>query len=99
MNDRDWPNVGMVHSLLAIAQYQSGLGDEAVTSLKQADEFVDRMIRELDSPANLKKPWFDFAEAIVLHREASVLITGKLPKNDPRIGEIQERSRKLLLDQ
>jgi hypothetical protein len=37
-------------------------------------------------------PWFDYIEFLLLHREASELVTGKPFKPDPRWITIQDRA-------
>ncbi len=94
--DRGWPNIGMIHSLTAIAHHQAGRTNEALASLGRSDEAMDRMMQELDSAPNVSRPWFDFVEAVLLHREATAVITETTPELDPRIAEVQEQSRALL---
>ena len=87
----------MVHSLRAIALHRLANNEEAVKALQRADEALDRIIQGmmLDS-ANDQRPWIDFVEMVLLHREATLAVTGKDIGLDPRIKQTQQRMRETL---
>ena len=94
--DPNWPNGDIVRPMLAIAYQQSGEHDQALAQLKLADATMEDLLEELESSSTGKHPWFDVVETILMHREATQLITGKPVEPDPRLDAIQRRSRSLL---
>jgi serine/threonine protein kinase len=94
--DRQWPDSDLVHGLVAIAQYKLGQEELAIESLDRADQAVDRVMSRLDSDPKSIRLWFDFVERLLVHREATQLITGSLPRADPRMIAVQQDARVLL---
>ena len=86
----------MVHSLRAIALNRLANNDEAAESLRRADEALDRMLQGMLDSANDQRPWIDFVEMVLLHREATLAVTGKEIGLDPRIKQTQQRMRTTL---
>ena len=54
------------------------------------DGWTDKMLN--GSVGILPFPWFDWIEVKLLHSEASVLLTGFTPADDPRIRQIEARA-------
>ncbi len=94
--DRNWPNGDIVRPLLAMAYQQSGQHEQALAQLKLADSTMEDLLQELESSTAGKHPWFDVVETILLHREATQMITGNTVEPDLRLEAIQRRSRSLL---
>ncbi len=90
------PGGDMVHSLRAIALNRLADNEEAVESLRRADEALDRMIQGMLDSAADQRPWIDFVEMVLLHREATLAVTGKKIGLDPRIKQTQQRMRETL---
>ena len=90
------PGGDMVHSLRAIALNRLADNEEAVESLRRADEALDRMIQGMQDSAADQRPWIDFVEMVLLHREATLAVTGKKIGLDPRIKQTQQRMRETL---
>ncbi|GAA4456954.1 serine/threonine-protein kinase [Novipirellula rosea] len=93
-DDPNWPGADIVHAPLAIALHRSGQADEARDALQKADDTLDRWFRDLkDQPTRSSPiPWFDFVEAIVLHRQATILLTGYAPADNPDLRELRQTS-------
>lgn len=94
--DLQWPDFDLVHGLVAIAQYKLGEEELAIDSLTRADQAVDRVMSRLDSDPKSLRRWFDFVERLVVHREATQLITGASPSVDARMIAVQQDARALL---
>ncbi len=92
--DQHWRERSIAYPALAMAYHRSGQGDKAKESLASAEKAIDQWTEEmLNSPVG-RMPilWFDWIECLLLYREASVLLTGFTPPDDPRLREIEERS-------
>jgi len=90
------PSGDMVHSLRAIALHRLGKDSEALDALERADDALDRTIREkLESPDD-RRPWIDFLEMVLLHREATLEVSGQNIGLDPRIEDARQNTRELL---
>ena len=87
------PSIDMTHSLRAIALHRLGRIDEALEELKLADNALARMIRETVETIEDQRPWIDFVEMVLLHREATLVVTDKVIGLDPRIEEAQQKTR------
>ncbi|MGB0597079.1 MAG: protein kinase domain-containing protein [Rubripirellula sp.] len=94
--DRQWPDSDLVHGLVAIAQYKLGEEELAMDSLARADQAVDRVMSRLEPAPKSIRLWFDFVERLLVHREATQLITGSLPRVDARMIAVQQDARALL---
>jgi serine/threonine protein kinase/Tfp pilus assembly protein PilF len=90
------PSADLVHSLSAIALHRLGEDGQAAEALRRADEALDRMIGEAIESENAPWPWIDFVETVLLHREATLVLTGREIGVDPRIEEAQQGARALL---
>ena len=94
--DRQWPEADVVHNLTAIAHYRAGHQQLALDALAQANEAVAERMAKLERAPDSLAPWFDFVEMLLLHREATVLITGKRPPADAKMIAVQQDARALL---
>ena len=90
------PSSDMTHSLRAIALNRLGKDDKASDELNRASNALDRLIRESVESTNDQRPWIDFVEMVLLHREATLAVTGKEIGLDPRIKEAQWKMRETL---
>jgi hypothetical protein len=90
------PSSEMVHSLRAIALHRLGQGDQAAAALQRADEALDLAIREAIESPDERRPWIDLLEMVLLHREATLMVSGKEEGLDPRIEDAQQKTRDLL---
>ncbi|WP_442512003.1 protein kinase domain-containing protein [Novipirellula sp. SH528] len=97
--DPNWPGAEIVQAPLAMALHRSGQADEAREALRAADESLGRWIRDLQGQPTRSSPipWFDFVEAIVLHREATILLTGYAPVENPELRVLRQTSLDLIL--
>lgn len=91
-SDSSWPDREMIHPLLAMAYHHSGQQEQALGALTIADLVNEEMLNELASESVTNRPWFDVMETILLHREATKLITGKDLPSDPVIESLLEKT-------
>ena len=82
----------MTHALRAIALHRLGRIDEALEELKLTDNALERIIGETVESTENHRP-IDFVEMVLLHREATRVVTGKQIGVDPRIEDAQQRTR------
>lgn len=96
--DPNWPGGDIVHAPLAIALHQSGQADEALQALSKADDALNHWGQQLrDQPTrSIDIPWFDLVEAIVLHREATMLLTGNAPAENIKLDQMRQTSLDLI---
>lgn len=96
--DRNWPGQSLIHFPLAMAYQEMGEFENARASFDEGkrvlDTWLDTIVEQPEG--RLPIPWFDFVEAEILFREASVLIDGELPPPDPRLQERREKNLSLL---
>ncbi|SMP59128.1 hypothetical protein SAMN06265222_106171 [Neorhodopirellula lusitana] len=90
--DQNWGGHGIEFPLLAIAYHRMGDSEKALASLNRSSEQLDSWLR-----ASLARhqgtppiPWFDWVEFLLIHQEATELITGQQPPSDPRFAEQRE---------
>ena len=95
LTDRSWVAREIVYPALAMAYHRNGQAEEAreafASSAKAIDSRTDEMLS--GSVGTLPFPWFDWIEFKLLHSEASVLLTGFTPAEDPRIRQIEARAQ------
>lgn len=98
--DPFWANAGgAIHlPVLAMAQFRLDQVEEARRSLQaswsELDDWTERMIRE--PVGTTPVPWFDWIECLLLYREATELVTGSPPPDDPRLRQLEERALEAL---
>lgn len=88
----------LLPSLRAIALHHLGRTDESVAALLQANEGMDELIEDFLSASATEKPGpsMDLTDGVILHREATQLVTGQLAEIDSRLRIAQFDTRKLL---
>lgn len=90
-NDAEWFGRGIAYPLIAIANHRAGRADEAVKAFEKSQTLLDRLLddsvgRQSGAPII---PWVDFIEFLLNHREASIVVKGHTPANDPRLGQME----------
>ncbi|MCA8988267.1 MAG: serine/threonine protein kinase [Planctomycetaceae bacterium] len=98
MDDPRWPAHDITFPVLAMACHRIGLADEARKAFEKSQQEIDNWIVLMSngSPGTMPIPWFDWIEVQLLHREASILLTGYAPADDPRLIEVQQRVERML---
>jgi hypothetical protein len=80
--------------VLAMAHHRAGRANDAAAALEEAaatlDSWLDVMAQ--GSVESMPVPWVDFVEHLLLYREATKLITGASPEEDPRLAMLEERA-------
>lgn len=94
LTDHRWLAREIVYPALAMAYHRNGQAEEAreafASSATAIDGWTDIMLN--GSVGTLPFPWFDWIEVKLLHSEASILLTGFTPAEDPRIRQIEARA-------
>jgi hypothetical protein len=90
-NDAEWFGKGIANPLIAIAHHRAGRADEAVKAFDRSQALLDRLLnesvsRQLGTPMI---PWIDWIEFLLNHREASIVVKGHTPADDPRFSQMQ----------
>ncbi|QDT12618.1 serine/threonine-protein kinase [Stieleria marina] len=90
------PGGSMVYSLQAIAFHQMGDKAQALAALARADEVLEAATVEAVQSLDMQRPWIDFVEMVLLHREASRVVLDKEVGIDERIEKAVKETRDLL---
>ncbi|QDV42394.1 Serine/threonine-protein kinase PknB [Stieleria neptunia] len=90
-NQANWLGRGIADPLLAIAHHRTGNAEGAVRSFEQSQALLDRLLDESVSQAKgvPSIPWIDWIEFLLHHREASIVVKGHTPANDPRLRQME----------
>ena len=96
IRERRWAEADLAHALLAIAHHKAGRPDQARASLEKADAAIDLRLQEMEPSPGAEMHWIDLVEALLTHREATLLITGKPARIDPRMIAVQQEARQML---
>lgn len=90
-NDAEWFGKGIAYPLIAIAHHRAGRADDAVKAFDQSQTLLDRLLNESVSRQSGTPmiPWIDWIEFLVNHREASIVVKGHTPADDPRYSQMQ----------
>ena len=90
-NDAQWFGKGIAYPLIAIANHRVGRADDAVEALKQSQALFDRLLNESVSRQSGAPmiPWIDWIEFLLNLREASIVVKGHTPADDPRFRQMQ----------
>jgi serine/threonine protein kinase/tetratricopeptide (TPR) repeat protein len=100
LDNRGWRARSIVYPGLAMAYHRSGRGAEAKEALASAEQAIDGWTEEmLEAPiGRIPIPWLDWIECQLLLREATILLTGFAPADDPRLRTIEERALAAIQD-
>ncbi len=85
----------MIYALQAMALHRTGQSKEAIEALQKSDAALDQAISEHIDSADARRPWIDLLEMVLLHREATLELTGSEAPLDDRIREAQRKYRDL----
>lgn len=90
-NDAEWFGKGIAYPLIAIAHHRAGRADDAVKAFEQSQALLDRLLNESVSRQSGTPmiPWIDWIEFLLNHREASIVVKGHTPADDPRFSQMQ----------
>ena len=90
-NDAEWFGKGIAYPLIAIATHRAGRADDAVKAFEQSQALLDRLLNESVSRQSGAPmiPWIDWIEFLLNYREASIVVKGHTPANDPRLSQMQ----------
>jgi tetratricopeptide (TPR) repeat protein len=90
-NDAEWFGKGIAYPLIAIANHRAGRADDAVKAFEQSQALLDRLLNESVSRQSGTPmiPWIDWIEFLLNHREASIVVKGHTPADDPRFSQMQ----------
>lgn len=93
-DDRDWRGRPIAQFAMAMACHRTGQADEAHRWFEQGRKSIDHDLDEmLRRPVGkMSWPWFEWVEVLLVYREASLLLTGFVPEEDPRIHQMQRRA-------
>jgi serine/threonine protein kinase len=94
LDDRGWRSRTIVYPALAMAHHRCGHTDEARDAFASAEQTIDQWTKEIVRAPVGKMPllWFEWLESRLLYREASIVLTGFAPADDPRLRMIEERA-------
>lgn len=90
-NDAEWFGKGIAYPLIAIAHHRAGRADDSVKAFEQSQALLDRLLNESVSRQSGSPtiPWIDWIEFLLNHREASIVVKGHTPADDPRLSQMQ----------
>lgn len=94
LNSVDWSARDITYPALAMAFHRNGQAEEARTAFQSSKEWLNRWTEDMLNNAigDTPFPWFDLIEAKLLHAEASLMLTGFIPAEDPRLRELEDRA-------
>ncbi len=97
-DDPHWRHKSISYPALAMACFRAGKIDEAKDALNAANQALDEWTSSLllAELGTTPIPWFDYVECILLHREATLLLTGTPPLLNARWIKFQERAQEAL---
>lgn len=89
-NDAEWFGKGIANPLIAIAHHSAGRADEAVKAFDLSQALLDRLLNESVSRQSGTPmiPWIDWIEFLLNYREASIVVKGHTPAEDPRFSQL-----------
>ena len=98
LEDDRWHAKAIVHPALAMAHHRAGHAEQARAAFEVSEREIDGWTTSIQQGpvGSMPIPWFDWVECLLLHREASILLTGFAPADDPRLREVQENAVKTL---
>jgi len=90
------PSGDMVHSLSAIALHRLQRPVEAAEALERSGQaLTDAVVNLVEQPDD-RRPWIDLVEMVLLHREATEIVTGQVPELPSQLLETQSKTRTAL---
>ncbi|MEZ6129645.1 MAG: serine/threonine-protein kinase [Planctomycetaceae bacterium] len=98
LDDDNWRANTIVYPILAMVRHRLGNSDEAKEAFVRSETTIAEWSAAMErAPVGfLPIPWFDWIECLLLHREASILLTGFAPADNPALRKAQERARQLI---
>ncbi|WP_145258494.1 serine/threonine-protein kinase [Planctomycetes bacterium Pan216] len=98
--DDRWRARAIVFPALAMAYYRVGDAERSRQTFATAEKEIDAWATTIarGPVGTMPIPWFDWVECLLLQREASILLTGFAPADDPRLREVQQRALRLIED-
>ena len=98
LKDDFWPARPIVYPALAMAYQRSGDSERAQEAFAKSNEVIENWSAAVErGPVGATPiPWFDWIECRLLQREASILLTGFAPADDPRLRDAQQRAQQLI---
>ena len=90
------PNTESAYALAAIANQKLDRKEMANEALKQANTELQRTLSTLGADDAPPRPWFDLVESLLLHAEATKVVTGQSPRIDEQLVEYQALSLQLI---
>lgn len=90
-NHAEWFGRGIAYPLIAIANHRAGRVDEAINAFDKSQALLDQWLNESVSrqsgvPA---LPWIDWIEFLLNHRQATIVVKGHTPLDDPRLRQME----------
>ena len=94
-DDPHWRHKSIGYPALAMACFRAGKIEDAKDALNAANQALDEwtsslLLAELGATPI---PWFDYVECILLHREATLLLSGTPPAVNAHWIKLQERAQ------
>lgn len=98
LQDGRWRARALAWPALAMARHRNGDADGAKEAFERSRQQIDDWSEQIERSrvGLLPIPWFDWIELLLLHREASILLTGFAPAENPALRDVQQRARELL---
>ena len=98
LEDDRWRAKEVVYPVLAMAYHRTGDAEQARAAFVKSEQAISDWTEKIvNGPVGTTPiPWFDWIECLLLHREASILLTQFAPAEDPRLRQVQTRSAALL---
>lgn len=98
MKDSHWRARAIATPVLAMAYHRSGDSKAARQAFVDAQTAIEEWTVAIEQGpvGSMPIPWFDWVECLLLNREASILLTGFAPADDPRLRQVQKRAEQVL---
>lgn len=98
LDDPMWRHRRISHAVLAMVYHQLGDSEHAQRHFRDSQREIETITMRLaDDPiGDWPLPWFDWIELQLTHREASLLLTGFAPAENPDLRQRQQQARQLL---
>lgn len=97
-NNAEWFGKGIAYPLIAIAHHRAGQADKAVQAFEHSqallDRWLDESVRRQSGVPSI--PWIDWIEFLLHHRQASIVVKGHTPADDPRLRQMESAAEALI---